>query len=78
MDTLGYERYGLAGGDWGAIISTELARLDGGRHVCAMHLTMPLGEPAPDGQRDVLSADEQGGLDDWAEHQAAGTVVHVP
>jgi pimeloyl-ACP methyl ester carboxylesterase len=77
MDALGYQRYGLAGGDWGAIISTELARLDGGRHVCAMHLTMPLGEPPPDGQRDVLSPDEQRGLDDWAEHQRAGTVVHV-
>jgi pimeloyl-ACP methyl ester carboxylesterase len=77
MDALGYQRYGLAGGDWGAIISTELARLDAGRHVCAMHLTMPLGEPPPDGQRDELSADEQRGLDDWAEHQRAGTVVHV-
>ena len=77
MDTLGYERYGLAGGDWGAIISTELARLDGGRRVCAMHLTMPLGKPPPDGQRDVLTVDEQSGLDDWAQHQAAGTVVHV-
>ena len=77
MDMLGYERYGLAGGDWGAIISTELARLDGGRHVCAVHLTMPLGKPPPDGQSDPLSADEQRGLDDWAEHQAAGTVVHV-
>jgi len=77
MHTLGYERYGLAGGDWGAIISTELARLDGGRHVCGMHLTMPLGKPPPDEQRDALSADEQRGLDDWAEHQAAGTVVHV-
>ena len=46
MHMLGYERFGLAGGDWGAIISTELARLDGGRHVCGMHLTMPLGKPA--------------------------------
>ena len=77
MGTLGYERYGLAGGDWGAIISTELARLDGGRHVCAVHLTMPLGKPPPDGRRDRLSADELRGLDDWAAHQAAGTVVHV-
>jgi pimeloyl-ACP methyl ester carboxylesterase len=77
MDALGYQRYGLAGGDWGAIISTELARLDGGRHVCAMHLTMPLGEPPPDGQLEALDADEQRGLDDWADHQRAGTVVHV-
>jgi len=77
MDKLGYERYGLAGGDWGAIISTELARLDRGRHVCGVHLTMPLGKAPPDGQRDDVSVDEQRGLDDWAEHQAAGTVVHT-
>jgi microsomal epoxide hydrolase len=77
MGHLGYERYGLAGGDWGAIISTELARADGGRHVCGLHLTMPLGEPPPDGHHDVLSAADQQGLDDWAAHQATGTVVHV-
>jgi pimeloyl-ACP methyl ester carboxylesterase len=78
MHDLGYERYGLAGGDWGAIISTELARADGGVHVCGVHLTMPLGLPPADGDvDDVLSASDQQGLDDWARHQAAGNVVHV-
>ena len=28
MESLGYERYGAGGGDWGAIITTELARAD--------------------------------------------------
>ena len=30
MTTLGYERYGAAGGDWGAIITTQLARVGPG------------------------------------------------
>lgn len=77
MEMLGYQRYGLAGGDWGAIISTEFARHDGGRHVCGVHLTMPLGKPPPDGRPDALTVEEQRGLDAWADHQAAGTVVHV-
>ena len=77
MDRLGYDRYGAAGGDWGAIITTDLARADRGRHLCGLHLTMPLGEPPPDGEHDVLSDADRGGLDDWANHQANGTVVHV-
>jgi epoxide hydrolase len=36
MDRLGYERYGAGGGDWGAIITTELARADEGRRVCGL------------------------------------------
>ena len=78
MHRLGYERYAVAGGDWGAIIGTELARMDGGVHVCGLHLTMPLGLPPSDGDLDVLSPSDQQGLDDWARHQAAGNVVHVP
>jgi epoxide hydrolase len=77
MDQLGYDRYGAGGGDWGAIITTELARADGGRRMCGLHLTMPLGEPSPDGEDDVLSDADRSGLHDWATHQAHGTVVHV-
>ena len=77
MHDLGYERFGLAGGDWGAIISTELARADRGAHVCGLHLTMPLGLPPSGEDVDVLSVSDQRGLDDWAGHQAAGNVVHV-
>jgi pimeloyl-ACP methyl ester carboxylesterase len=79
MARLGYDRYGAGGGDWGAIITTELARADEGRHLCGLHLTMPLGEPPPgtDGD-DALTEADRKGLEDWAAHQAAGTVVHVP
>ena len=77
MERLGYGRYGAAGGDWGAIITTALARADGGRRLSGLHLTMPLGGPPEDPDSEPISAADQRGLDDWAAHQAAGTVVHV-
>ena len=77
MERLGYGRYGAAGGDWGAIITTALARADGGRRLSGLHLTMPLGGPPEDPDGEPISAADQRGLDDWAAHQAAGTVVHV-
>jgi microsomal epoxide hydrolase len=77
MERLGYERYGAAGGDWGAIITTALARADRGRRLTGLHLTMPLGGPPEDLDREPLTDAEQQGLEDWAAHQAAGTVVHV-
>jgi pimeloyl-ACP methyl ester carboxylesterase len=79
MERLGYERYGSGGGDWGAIITTDLARADEGRHMCGLHLTMPLGEPPQEADGDeVLTEADLRGLQDWAAHQANGTVVHVP
>jgi microsomal epoxide hydrolase len=80
MQRLGYPRYGTAGGDWGAIITTDLVRSGAGTGVCALYLTMPLGEP-PEGTADPeagLSDTERQGLRDWAAHQAAGTVIHLP
>ncbi len=78
MERLGYERYGAGGGDWGAIIITELARADEGRHLCGLHLTSPHGEPPQDADGgELLSDADQRGLADWARHQAEGTVVHV-
>jgi pimeloyl-ACP methyl ester carboxylesterase len=77
MESLGYNRYGAAGGDWGAIITTQLARADQGRHVCGLHLTSPHGDP-PANAEESLSEVDRKGLEDWADHQANGTVVHVP
>ncbi|MFI6995972.1 epoxide hydrolase family protein [Nocardia sp. NPDC050175] len=53
MTRLGYERFGAHGGDWGAFVSTELARLAPER-VAALHLTMPIASPLPE---DVATAD---------------------
>jgi epoxide hydrolase len=44
MARLGYQRYGAQGGDWGAIVGTELALLDAA-HVCGLHTNMPLAFP---------------------------------
>jgi epoxide hydrolase len=43
MGRLGYSRYGAQGGDWGAMVTTQIGR-NGGR--CAgIHLNMPMGRP---------------------------------
>jgi epoxide hydrolase len=47
MGRLGYQRYGAQGGDWGALIATELGIHFAG-HLCGLHLNMPLALPQPD------------------------------
>lgn len=54
MSGLGYEQFGAHGGDWGAFISIELARLVPDR-IFGLHLTMPLASPLPE---DHISADD--------------------
>lgn len=78
MRRLGYRRYGAAGGDWGAILTTDLARSGAaGDSLCALYLTMPLGEPPAGNDPEAgLSERERQGVRDWAAHQAAGTVIH--
>jgi microsomal epoxide hydrolase len=44
MARLGYRRYGAQGGDWGAIISTEVARNDAA-HVAGLHINMCRAAP---------------------------------
>jgi microsomal epoxide hydrolase len=46
MAGLDYDRYGAQGGDWGAMISTNLALVDPG-HCVGLHLNMPIGGPPP-------------------------------
>jgi microsomal epoxide hydrolase len=44
MARLGYARYGAQGGDWGSMISSQLAVVDA-EHVAGMHVNMVLGLP---------------------------------
>jgi microsomal epoxide hydrolase len=48
MASLGYDRYGAQGGDWGSFVSRHLADLDAD-HMCGVHVNMiastPPGEP---------------------------------
>jgi epoxide hydrolase len=45
MARLGYDRYGAQGGDWGALISATLARVDK-QHVAGLHSNMLLAFPS--------------------------------
>jgi epoxide hydrolase len=65
MHRLGYQRYGAQGGDWGARISPELARIDT-EHVAGLHLNAFLAFPS--GDTDDLTEAEQArlaGLSRW-------------
>lgn len=63
MSGLGYERYGAQGGDWGALVSTCLARQHP-EHVLGLHLNMVVAPPPRDALADpaALSQREQEAL----------------
>ena len=50
MRRLGYERYGAQGGDWGALITTQIGLRDPD-HLAGIHVNMPVAIP-PIGQAD--------------------------
>ncbi|HJM37654.1 MAG TPA: epoxide hydrolase [Acidimicrobiales bacterium] len=68
--TLGYDRYGVQGGDWGSIISREICRVDP-ENVAGCHITMLTGGPPgkPDDMEDITDI-EQKLLDRAAWYQA--------
>src|SRR3979409_970109 len=47
MARLGYDRYGAQGGDWGAMVSTQLALVDAS-HLRGIHLNLVIAGP-PEG-----------------------------
>ncbi len=57
MARLGYERYGAQGGDWGAIITTNLAACDA-EHLSGIHLNMAMALPPPEGEEGLSDADK--------------------
>ena len=56
MARLGYARYGAQGGDWGALVTTNLARVDP-EHLAGIHLNMPMAVPAEGELTDAEKAD---------------------
>ena len=44
MTRLGYERFGAQGGDWGAMVTSELGTTHPDR-MAGIHLNMPIGRP---------------------------------
>ncbi len=71
MGELGHERYGIQGGDWGAIIGTQMAR----RHpdaVVGLHLNFVASAPPPP-EGNVPSAEEEAYREQRARFQAEET-----
>ncbi len=68
MAALGYERYGLQGGDWGSIVSANLADLFP-EHVIGLHLNMVTARPIRDAP---LTDEEKVALDRAREWRRTG------
>jgi pimeloyl-ACP methyl ester carboxylesterase len=69
MGDLGYERYGLQGGDWGSVVSANIADLYPER-IIGLHLNMVTARPVPDAP---LLDDEKIALDRAREWRRTGT-----
>jgi microsomal epoxide hydrolase len=67
MAGLGYDRYGAQGGDWGSIITTQLALVDPA-HLAGIHLNMVVAGGPPGGDPGELTEAEQQGLADMARY----------
>ena len=72
MARLGYSRYAAHGGDWGAIVTTQLANLDES-HLAGIHVTMPVAQPVNPDDGGELTDSEQAALAAFAEHRRWGT-----
>ncbi|MGE3834596.1 MAG: epoxide hydrolase family protein, partial [Acidimicrobiia bacterium] len=77
MAGLGYERYGVQGGDWGSIVSQNVADLVPER-VAGLHLNF-VNVPRPSGERTAeLAPDEQASIERmraWNEHEAGYSAI---
>ena len=66
VEVLGHRRFGVHGGDRGAFVATGLGHRHQA-HVVGIHLALPMGIPAPVGERSV---EEQAWLDETARWHA--------
>jgi microsomal epoxide hydrolase len=72
MADLGFDRYGVQGGDAGAFVAQNLADLDR-THVCGLHLnTVPISRPKGD-DAPLLTAAEEDALRDVRRWRTTGT-----
>jgi microsomal epoxide hydrolase len=70
MAGLGYDRYGVQGGDWGSIVSQNVADL-APDHVAGLHLNY-VNVPRPSGERTAeLTPDEQASIEQMRAWNAA-------
>jgi hypothetical protein len=71
MARLGYDHYGAQGGDWGAIISSDLGLVDA-PHLAGLHLNMLIAFPPSDGGGE-LTEQEQADVAALQEFLQTGT-----
>jgi pimeloyl-ACP methyl ester carboxylesterase len=57
MARLGYRRYVAQGGDWGAMVTTQIGLQDPG-HCAGIHLNMPIAAPDPATMNDLTPAEQ--------------------
>jgi pimeloyl-ACP methyl ester carboxylesterase len=72
MAGLGYDRYGAQGGDWGSMITTQLALVDP-EHIAGIHLNMLIALPPEGEDFSTLTESEMAGLAasaDYMEHES--------
>jgi pimeloyl-ACP methyl ester carboxylesterase len=67
MKRLGYDSYVAQGGDWGALVTTEVALADP-EHCAGIHLNMPIVAPDPETMND-LTPPEQAALESLQYYQ---------
>ena len=67
MKRLGYDRYVAQGGDWGALVTTEIALADP-KHCAGIHLNMPIVAPDPE-TMNALTPREQAALEGMQHYQ---------
>lgn len=68
MERLGYRRYGAQGGDWGSMVTTQLAIVDPS-HLVGIHLNMPVcGPPADGGEMTDAEAEDFARVADYLEN----------
>ena len=81
MARLGYQKYGVQGGDWGSIIGTQVA-LNDAPHVAGLHLNMCTGTAPPgadpdaglsDAEKNRLKARQQFQAEETGYQQIQGT-----
>ena len=71
MASLGYDRYVAQGGDWGSIVTANVADLDPD-HCAALHLNFVVARP-PEGEQPALDAADVAGLERMGEFRRTGT-----
>jgi pimeloyl-ACP methyl ester carboxylesterase len=72
MRRLGYDRYGAQGGDWGAMVTSDLGRVDLD-HLVGIHLNMPVAGPAAAAGASAPTDEELAALASYDEHRRWGT-----